>query len=215
MKRPVIFFLLMISLIQWSFSQSEFIRRGRSGIEGSAGIRIINNEIDGSFFYGGFSYKGFLDLGLTYWKANNKNLNDEIFTPSVTYYPIKQEDAKKVPTLGISISYKHYKSESISLVDVPGPNMEHRIDTIKKDLTIDAVKFGISACRKIGFWKGVYFQPMIGTGISITGSSLEFVLHGSYAIGARIRGWPLLVLIPGIEYQASAITYLLTFGIVY
>jgi hypothetical protein len=214
MKRTVVFFFLMISLIACSFSQSEYIRRGRNGFGGSAGISIINKEIDGSTFYAGFSYNGSLDLGLTYWKTNNEKNHNEIFTPGITFYPIKQEDAKIAPTIGISVSYSHYNSKSISLVDVPIPNMERRIDTLKADLTVDAVKFGISACRRTEYWKGSFFQPMIGTGISIIGSSLEFVLRGSCALGTRIKGWPLLFLMPGVEIQANATTFSLTFGIV-
>jgi hypothetical protein len=214
MKRLAVFFFLMISMVHYSFSQGEFIKRGKSGFGGSVGISIINKEIDGSLFYAGFSYKGFLDLGLTYWKANDGKINGEIFTPSFTYYPVKQEDAKKMPTLGISLGYSHYKSKPTSFVDVPEPTLEHRIDTIKKDLIVDAVKFGVSACRRIGYWKGSYFQPMIGAGISIIGTSLEFILRGSCAIGTRIKGWPLLVLTPSIERQSDVTTFVLTFSIV-
>jgi len=213
MKRLVVFIFLMVGLVHCSFSQSEYIRRGRSGIGGSAGISI-NKEINGSIFYAGFSYKGFLDMGLSYWKANDERLYDEIFTPSITYYPVKQEDARIAPTLGISVGYNHYKSKSIALVDIPDPNMERRMDTIKKDLTVDAVKLGINAYHKIAYLKGSYFQLMVGTDISITNSGCEFVLRSGIAVGSRIWGWPLLVFMPSIEYHTSATTFFLTFGIV-
>jgi hypothetical protein len=214
MKRLIIFFFLMISMAYYSFAQSEYIRRGRNAFGGTAGISIANKEIDGSALYAGFSYNGFLDLGLTYWKSNNGKIHDDIFTPGITFYPIKQEDARIAPTIGISISYSHYKSQSMSFVDVPVPGMESRTDTLKKELTVDAVNIGVNACRRTEYWKGSFFQPMIGAGISIIGSSLEFVLSGSCAIGTRIKGWPLLILMPGIKYQSSATTFSLTFGIV-
>jgi hypothetical protein len=207
------FFFLIISLIHCSFSQGEFIKRGKIGIGASAGFST-NKEMNGKTLYAGFSYKGFLDLGLTYWKASSGKIRDEVFTPNITYYPIKQEDAKKAPTLGISLGYSHYKSKSTSLVDVPEPNMQHRTDTIKTDLTVDAVKLGISAYRRTGYWKAFFFQPMIGAGVSMASSSWEFILRGGVAIGSRIRGGPLLILTPSIERQSGVTTFVVTFSVV-
>jgi hypothetical protein len=213
MKRLSMFFFLMISMVHCSFSQGEFIKRGKSGIEGGAGFST-NREMNGKTLFAGFSYKGFLDANVVYWKASGGNVQDGVLSPSITYYLVKQEDAKKAPTLGISLGYSHYKSKSTSLVDVPEPNMMYRTDTIKTDLTIDAVKLGINAFRKTGYWKAVFFQPMIGADVLMISSGWEFTLHGGVAIGSRIRGGPLLIFTPSVERQSSVTTFVLTFGVV-
>ncbi len=213
MKRLSMFFFLIISLVHCSFSQGEFIKRGKSGIEGGAGFSV-NSEMNEKTLYAGFSYKGFLDANIAYWKANGGKVQDGIISPGITFYPIKQEDAKKAPTLGISLGYSHYKSKSTSLVDVPEPNMQHRMDTIKTDLTVDAVKLGVSAYHRTGYWKALFFQPMIGADILMASSGWEFILHGGVAIGSRIRGGPLLILTPSIERQSDVTTFVLTFGVV-
>jgi hypothetical protein len=213
MKRLSMFFFLMISLVHCSFSQSEFIERGKSGIGGGAGFSA-NREMNGKTLYAGYSYKGFLDVNLTYWKANGGKVQDGVFSPSITFYPVKQEDAKKAPTLGISLGYSHYKSKSTSLMDVPDLNMQHRTDTIKTDLTVDAIKLGISAYRRTGYWKAFFFQPMVGADVLMVSSGWEFTLRGGVAIGSRIRGGPLLILTPSIERQSGVTTFVLTFGVV-
>jgi hypothetical protein len=213
MKRLSIFFFLMISLVHCSFSQGEFIERGKSGIGGGAGFST-NHEMNGKTLYVGFSYKAFLDANITYWKTNGGKVQDGVISPSITFYPVKQEDAKKAPTLGISLGYSHYKSKSTSLVDIPAPNMQIRTDTIKTDLTVDAVKLGINACRRIGYWKAFFFQPMIGADVLMVSSGWEFTLRGGVAIGSRIRGGPLLILTPSLERQSSVTTFVLTFSVV-
>ena len=213
MKRLSIFFFLLMSLVSCSFSQGEFIRRGKSGIGAGAGFST-NKELNGKTLFAGFSYKGFLDLSLTYWKTSGGKVRDEVFTPTITYYPVKQEDARKVPTLGISLGFSHYKSGSTSLVDIPEPNMQHRTDTIRTELTIDAIKLGIHASRRTGYLKAFFFQPMIGAGVSMISSGWEFTLRGGVAIGSRIRGGPLLILTPSVERQSGVTIFILTFSVV-
>jgi len=213
MKRLSIFLFLMISVVHCSFSQSEFIKRGKSGIGGGAGFST-NKEMNGKTLYAGFSYNGFLDLGVTYWKASSGKIRDEVFTPNITYYPIKQEDAKKAPTIGISLGYSHYKSKSTSSIDVPEPNMQYRMDTIKTDLTVDAVKLGISAYRRTGYWKAFFFQPMISANVLMVNSGWEFTLRAGLAIGSRIRRGPLFIYTPSIERQSGVTTFVFTVSIV-
>jgi hypothetical protein len=212
MKRLSMFFFLLICWAHYSFSQGEFIRRGRSGIGAGAGFSA-NKEMNGKTIFAGFSYKGVLDLGLIYWKASSGKIRGEVFTPNIAYYPVKQEDAKNAPTLGISLGYSHYKSTSTSLVDIPEPNMQHRTDTIKTDLTVDALKFGINAYHRTGYLKAFFFQPMIGANVSVTNSGWEFILRGGIAIGSRIKRGPLLILTPAVERQSGVTTFVLTFSI--
>jgi hypothetical protein len=213
MKRLFIFFFLLVSLIHFSFSQGEFIKRGTSGIGAGAGFST-NKEMNGKTLYAGFSYKGFLDANIAYWKASGGKVQDGVISSGITFYPIKQEDAKKVPTIGISLGYSRYKSISTTLVDVPAPNMQPRMDTIVTELNIDAVKLGISTYRKTRYWKTFFFQPMIGAGISMASSSWEFTLRAGVAIGSRIRGWPLFVLTPSVERKSSVTTFMLTFSVI-
>jgi hypothetical protein len=213
MKQLSMFFFLMITMVHYSFSQGEFIQRGENGFGGGAGFST-NREMNGKTLYAGYSYKGFLDANLTYWKVNGGKVQDGVLSPSVTYYLVKQEDSEKAPTLGVSLGYSHYKSTSTSLVDVPGPNMHHLIDTIKTDLTVDAVKLGVSVNRRIGYWKAFFFQPSISAGVSMISSGWEFTLRGSVAIGSRVMDGPLLILTPSIERQSGMTTFVLTFGVV-
>jgi hypothetical protein len=208
------FFFLMISLVHCSFSQGEFIKRGKSGIGGGAGFSA-NREMNGKTLYAGFSYKGFLDANITYWKMSGGKVQDGVLSPSIMYYLVKQEDAKKAPTLGISLGYSHYKSKATTKVEVP--------DTIgigwhwyerTEETTVNAVKFSVSAYHRIGYWKAFFFQPMIGTGVSMASSGWEVTLRGSVAIGSRIRGGHLLILTPSVERQSGVMTFVLTFGLV-
>jgi hypothetical protein len=213
MKRFSIFFFLMIGLIHCSFSQGEFIKRGKSGIGGGAGFST-NREMNAKTLYAGFSYQGFLDANIAYWKASGGKVQDRVISSGITFYPVKQEDANKAPTLGISLGYTHYKSKSTSLVDVPEPNVQFRTDTIRTDLTVDAVRLGISAYRRTGYWKVIFFQPMIGADVLMASSGWEFTLRGGVAIGSRIKGGPLFILTPSIERQSGVTKFVLTFGVI-
>jgi hypothetical protein len=173
MKRICLFFFLMINFIHLSFSQGEFIKRGKSGIGGGAGFSA-NREMNGKTVYAGYSYKGFLDLDLTYWKKSSGKIQDGVLTPTITYYPVKQEDAKKAPTLGLSVGYSHYRSKSTSQLDVPTPNMQHQTDTLETNLTADAINIGVSAYHRSGYWKVFFFQPMIGVGMGVYNSWRSF-----------------------------------------
>jgi hypothetical protein len=215
MKRLSMFFFLMISLVRCSFSQSEFIERGKSGIGGGAGFSA-NREMNGKTLYAGYSYKGFLDVNLTYWKANGGKVQDGVLSPSITYYLVKQEDAKKAPTLGVSIGYSRYKSKATTKAEVQdtvgiGWHWYERTE----ETTVSAVKLGMSACHRTGYWKAFFFQPMIGAGVSMASSGWEFTLRGGVAIGSRIRGGPLLILTPSIERQSGVTTFVLTLGAVF
>jgi hypothetical protein len=213
MKRFTIFFFLMLSLVHYSFSQGEFIQRGKSSIGVGAGFSA-NREMNGKTLYAGYSFKGFLDANLTYWKSNWGRTIDGVLSPGITYYFIKQEDAKKAPTIGLSLGYSHYRWKSTSVVDVP-QGLQHRTDTLVRDLTVDAVKLSVNAYRRTRYWKMFFFQPMIGAGVSMANSGWEFILRGGVAIGSRVRGGPLLILTPSIERQSGVTTFVFTFGAVY
>jgi hypothetical protein len=214
MKQICLFFFLLISLIQCSLSQSEFIKRGKSGLEVGTGFSA-NREANGKTLYAGYSFKGFLDLSLTYLKKSSGKIQDGVFTPTIAFYPVKQEDAKKAPTLGVSIGYSHYRSISTSQLDVPTPNVQHQTDTLESNLMIDALKIGVCAYHRSGYWKMFFFQPMIGVGASIIKSGWEYTIRGGVTIGSRIKRGPLLVFTPSLERQSGVTTFVFAFGIVF
>ena len=215
MKRLSILFFLIISLLQSSFSQGEFLQRGRSGFGVGTGFST-NSETNALGYYAGFSYKGLLDANLTYTKANGGKVKDGVVLPSITFYPVKQEDAKNAPTLGISLGFSRYTSkttlkvETQDSVGVGWHWYEH--DTTK---TINAVKLGVSTHHRIGYWKVFFFQPMLGADLSMISSGWEFKLRGGVAIGTRIKSGPLLIFSPCVEREAGLTTFVFTCSLVF
>ncbi len=214
MRRFSILFFLTTSLVHYSFSQSEFLRRGRSGVGGSVGFSK-NCSANAFNLYAGYSYRGFLDANLAYSKADGGKVRGGVLSPSITFYPIKQEDAKNAPTLGISLAFSHYTSKTVTTVDVPIANMQNRRDTIVTELTVDAVKLGVTACHRLGYWKIFFFQPTIGAGLSMVRSGWEFTLRGGVAIGSRMVRGPLFILTPALERQSGITTFVITLGAVF
>ena len=78
-----------------------------------------NREENGLNLSAGYSYHGFIDANLTYAKANGGSVQSGILTPSITFYPLKQEDAEIAPTLGVSLSFSRYTSKTTETVIVP------------------------------------------------------------------------------------------------
>lgn len=213
MKRLSLFFFLMIGLIQVSFSQGEFLKRGKSGFGAGIGFST-NREMNGKTAYAGFSYKGIIDIGLTYWKMSSGKIQDGVFTPSLTLYPIKQEVAKKVPTLGFSIGYSRYKTQSMTFLDVPTPDMQHRIDTLESKATVNAIRLGVTAYHRIGRWKIFSIQPLIGMNAVVTKSGWEYTVRAGVSFSSRIKRGPLVVYTPSIESQSGVATFIFTVGLV-
>jgi hypothetical protein len=213
MKKFSIFFFFMIYVNQHSFSQSEFIQRGKSSFGGGLGFSI-NRETNGLNLYGGYSYQGFLDVNLMYSKTNSGQFRDGVISPSITFYPVKQEDAKNAPTLGVSLGFSQYRSKTTSFVDVPAANMQHRIDTLVTESMVTEVGFGVNVYRGIGYWNVFTFQPMLGAGLSFISSHGEFTLRGGIAIETRIVRGPLLILTPIIVLKSDLMTFMLAFGAV-
>jgi hypothetical protein len=118
MKRFFIPFFLIFGLVQWSYSQSEFLPRGQSGYDCGFGLRT-NREKNELNIYAGYSYRGFIDANLTYVKANGGTVQGGVLSPSIIFYLVKQEDAENIPTLGISVGFSHYKSKTTETVIVP------------------------------------------------------------------------------------------------
>jgi hypothetical protein len=215
MKRYSILFFFIIGLAQWSFPQSEFLRRGQNGIEGGVGLST-NNEAQGLSFFTGYSYHGFINANLLYVKTNGGLDQGGLLSPSITYYPIKQEDGKKKPTLGISLGFVRYHSKTTETVVVPDTvSYTWRSYDRVTELTVDALKLGVTAQSRTGRWRVLFFQPLLGASVSMSHTGWEFALHGGVSIGARVIRGPLLILTPSIESQSGLTTWLLTFAVIY
>jgi hypothetical protein len=216
MKRFSIPFFLILGLVQWSFSQSEFLTRDHSGYGGGFGLST-NRQENGLNFYAGYSYRGFLNAKLTYSKANGERFQDGILSPSITFYPIKQEDARNAPTVGISLGYSRYKTITTSKFEEQdtGGVIGWHWREITEEKTINALKLGVTAQRRLGYWKAFFFQPLLGAGFSNTNAGLEFTLRGGLSIGSRVVRGPLLILTPSIERQSGLTTLMLTFSAVF
>jgi hypothetical protein len=214
MKQLATVFSVIVMLVQISFSQSEFLRRGQNGFGGGLGFSV-NSEMTGMSFYAGYSYKGFLNLDLTYSKADGGKVTDGVITPTITYYFIKQEDGKRTPTLGVSLGYSRYTSKTTQTVAVPDSNMQGRDITLITEKEVNALRFGVSAQHRIGYWKMFFFQPLLAGELIRQRHSLEFTLRGGVAVGTRIQNGPLLIFTPAIERRSGLTTFVFTFGTVF
>jgi hypothetical protein len=216
MKWCVVLFFLIFGLVQYSFSQGEFLKRGRTGVGANAGFST-NQEMNGKYLFAGFSYKGILDLGCSYWKASGGKIRDDVFIPSITYYPVKQEDAKRAPTVGVSFGFSryHYLSVTTEQEKDTGNVMSWRPTQQVLDLKVDALRFGITASHRVRSWKYFFFQPIIGAQTSIASSKWEFALRFGISIGSRIKGGPMVILTPALERQSNLTTFMCTAGLVY
>ena len=194
-----------------AFTQSDILQRGQSGIGGGVGFSA--NSVTSMFLItAGYSYNGFLDGSLTYSKANSGEVTQGVITPAVTFYPVKQEDAEKAPTLGISLGFSHYVKRTTEIVYGPNPDttvLGAISFPINQEISIDALKFGVTAERRLGYWGALFFQPAIGGSISISAAPWEFMVRCGVSIGTRIVNGPILIMTPGIEIQSGVTTFAL------
>jgi hypothetical protein len=215
MKRFSLLLFLILGLIQWSFSQSEFLLRGQNGYGGGFGFST-NHEARRLIFDAGYSYRGFIGANLTYAKTNGGTVQGGVLSPSITFYPVKQEDAENIPTLGISLGFSHYSSRTTETVIVPDTLIvTWRSYERVTELTINALKLGVTAQRRTGYWKVLFFQPLLGAGLSMTNAGWEFTLRGGISIGTRVVHGPMLILTPSVEHQSGLTTFMITFGAVF
>jgi hypothetical protein len=215
MKRFSILLFFILGLIQWSFSQSEFLLRGQSGFSGGLGLST-NRDARGLSFLAGYSYRGILDAELTYAKEDGGMVQGGVISPSLTYYFVKQEDAENIPTLGVSVGYSHYISKTKETVIVPDSFIvSWRSYERVTESTIHALKLGVTAQSRTGSWKVFFFQPMLGAGFLMTNAGWEFTLRGGISIGTRVVHGPMLILTPSIERQSGLTTFITTFTAVF
>jgi hypothetical protein len=209
--RSFVLVALVLATSQVIFAQSDILRRGQSGI--GAGLGFSTNRETGQYLVtAGYAYQGFLDGTLMYSKASRGEVTQGVITPTVTFYPVKQEDADKVPTLGISLGFSHYVKTTTETVYSPNPDttiIGAISFPIVQETTINALKFGVTAARRLGYWSVWFLQPSIGGRISISSAPWEFMVRADVTIGTRIVGGPIIALTPALEIQSGATTFAL------
>jgi len=202
-------------LVQLSFSQSEYLLRGQSGFGSGFGLNT-NNEASGFNVNAGYSYFGFIDGNIKYEKSNGGSVQGGVLTPSITFYPVKQEDAPASPTIGISLGFSRYRSITTTKVeeqDTAGIGW-HWQET-SEDRMVNALILGVTAQRRTGYWNVLFFQPILSAGLVMKNAGWEFSLQGGVSMGTRVVNGPLLILTPSIERQSGLTTFILTFGAVF
>jgi hypothetical protein len=205
MRRLATIVFMIALLYQSAFPQSEYLRRGKTGFGGGIGFSL-NRVETGMYAFGGFSYKGIWNLDVAYAKYDGGKISDGVITPTITYYPVKQEDSKKAPTLGISIGYSQYNSTTISTASVPGQGTQGKDTTLTTTLKIQGIKLGVAAHHRIGSWKMFSFQPLLGGGVMIHRHGWEFNFRAGVSVISRIKGGPLFIFTPAFERQSGLST---------
>ncbi len=198
-------------------AQGEYVSRGQSALEGEI-LLSTNREANGYGAGIGYSYRGIWDFSLLWLKSSAGKAGKGILSPVVTFYPVKQEDAERAPTLGLSLGYRHYTAVETTTIFVPDTTSGH-IQSMSyqrtESHTVDALVFDVVAQRRLGYWSVFFFQPMIGAGASLVNSGMEFTLRGGVSIGTRVVNGPLLVLEPCIERESGLTTFLIQLKAIY
>jgi hypothetical protein len=210
-KRQICFlFLSALISISVVYSQSEFIQRGESSFGGGFGF-CTSKEAGGFNLFASYSHQGFLDGKLTYSKLNGGHIQGGVFTPSGTYYLLKQEDADRIPTLGLSLGFSHYKyKQTRTFIEPDTITITWKSYQKVEESIINALLLGVNAQKRIWFWRALSFQPILGAGLAVKNSGWEFSIHGGVAIYTRMVTGPMLILTPGIERQSGITTFLIT-----
>ena len=207
MKRSSLLFFLILGLVQWSFSQGEFLRRGQNGFSGGLGFST-NRDAHGLNALAGYSFHGLVDARLTYANEDGGTVQGGVISPSLTFYFAKQEDAENIPTIGVSLGFSHFSSKKTETDIVPDSFIvSWRSYERVTESTVNAVNLGVSAQSRIGHWKVFFFQPVLGASLSTTDHGSEFTLGGGLSVGTRVVHGPLLIITPSVERKSDLTTF--------
>lgn len=206
--------LLMISLLcTCLLSQSEFLPRGQSGFGITTGIGF-NKEATKHHISAGYSYQGFIDFDIAYSKANGGRVTDAVITPTLTYFFIKQEDLQGAPSIGVSAGYNQYKYITKKIISIPNPIAGGR-DTLRVDESdIKAFRLGITAHRRVGTWRSIFYQPFISGTFSFHSIGWNFIMQSGLAAGTKLRNNIQLFIMPVLDIEENLFTFSLNISIV-
>lgn len=212
---PLIFFLIAASLIftfQESRAQCEYEKRGTSGFLGSAGF-FAGSGTAGGIIDLGYSPSGIWDAGFTWEKGGSGPTDNGIFSPNFTYYVLKQEDAPRMPSLGVSISYGRYSTEETTSFIVPVGTAGVRDSSFTKNTVYNFVTLMGIAHRRAGSWRNFDFQPFFGGGFALSSQEWNFVWRGGVSITTVLQPNMTLVIRPFLQRDPFLTTFILSAGI--
>ena len=205
---------LLIAATSNAFTQGEYCKRGISGFEGDLGF-CSNKETNGYQLSMGYSFHGILDAGFSWTKGQAGMFGDGIFSPEITYYLLKQEDGKRVPTLGISLSYSHYSLDESETFYFHADSVSAKINdtTLVSNTTFNFITIMGTAHRYIGRWKKFDFEAFVGAGFAVSDQSWRFVWRAGLSIMTLPQKKARLIIKPVIQREPDLTTFILSIGI--
>ncbi len=217
--RKIMRFHICIMLAALSFltfhesrAQSEFEQRGASGFLGSAGF-FAGSGTAGGIIDLGYSPSGIWDAGFIWEKGSSGPTAGGIFSPNFTYYVLKQEDAPRVPSLGISIGYSRYSIDETTSFIVPVGAAGVRDSSLTNNTTYNFITLMGIAHRRAGSWRNFDFQPFFGGGFALSSQEWNFVWRGGVSITKQLQPNMTLVIRPFLQRDPFVTTFIFSAGI--
>jgi hypothetical protein len=211
-----VYILIAVSfffLFQESRAQSEYEKRGDRGYLGSIGF-FTSSETGGAVLAFGYSPYGYWDAGFTLEKGGSGRTADGIFSPNFTYYILKQEDAPRAPSLGISASFSRYSlTESYTFPVSVGA--DSRDSTLTNTATYSFLTVMGTAHRHLGSWRNFDFLPFLGAGFAVSSKEWRFVWRGGVSVTMPIRKNMTLVINPTLQREPYLTTFILSAGVLF
>jgi hypothetical protein len=194
-------------------AQSEYEQRGTGGIVGSAGF-FSGSGTAGGIVAVGYSPRGIWDVGFTWEKGGSGPTANGVFSPNFTYYILKQEDAPRLPSLGVSVSYSRYSVEEVTSFVVPVGAAGVKDSSLTNNTAYNFVTLMGIVHRQAGTWRNFDFQPFLGGGFALSSREWDFVWRGGVSITKLLRPNMTLVIKPFLQREpANITTFILSAGI--
>lgn len=204
--------VLFVLTFQECRAQSEFEKRGFEGFIGSIGF-FTGSGTAGGIVALGYSPQGNWDAGFTWQKGGSGPTANGIFSPNFTYYVLKQEDAPRVPSLGLSIGYSRYSRDETTSFVVPVGAASSTDSSLTANSVYNFITLMGIAHRHAGTWRNFDFQPFIGGGFALSSLEWDFIWRGGVSITTLLRPNMTLVIKPYLQRDPFMTTFILSAGI--
>jgi len=200
-KLFLVFAWYIIILSHVSHSQSSFKLRGENGFIIYPGVSIEKriSKLDLSL---GYSYKGYIDFFLSFFKANGGDVKDLVIVPGISFFLVKQEDVGNVPSVGLVVAYSRYNSVSESIVSIPESVAGSRDTLVVGEKRISSVGLGVTAHKRIGSWKQIFFQPFIDALFYLNSEGWRSSIRCGIIIGSKLKSGIQIFASPRFEIDA-------------
>ncbi len=210
--------LYMIALFFCSSTvsaQGLFLERGQNGFQTVVGF-FSNNISNGFLFSGGYSYRGMFDVGFSWQGGKSGTPYHSLFSPRVTYYPLKENDTPNAPSIAINIMYNQYTITERTEVPVPTTQpVGYTMVTLTNENTYRYVTPSCGISRTIGVGKKYTFEPFSEVGFGISNKDWKFVWKIGMSAFKQIQARSLFVVTPLLQREPDATTFVLTAGIIF